>query len=162
MDHTGVFTQNFGGAYREDIYENNRIYLPAGSARVTFIDARDIATFAVAALTNPGEFCGKAYKLTGPEALSFSEVAVILTNILGREIIYQPASILGYLWHLLARGMPITQAIVQTILHVGLRFGQAEIADDSLERLLRRKPYSVKDYARDHKELWNRSSSSAL
>jgi hypothetical protein len=62
----------------------------------------------------------------------------------------------------MARGMPITQAIVQTILHVGLKFGQAEIADDSLERLLRRKPYSVKDYVRDHKELWNPSSSNAL
>lgn len=129
----GFFTQNLGDAYREDIRHDSRIYLPAGSARVAFIDARDIAAVAVTALTNPAEYSRKTYMLTGPQALSFAEVTAILSENLDRAIIYQPASILGYMWHLLARGMPITQVLVQTILHVGLRFGQAEIVDDTLD-----------------------------
>lgn len=158
----GFFAQNLGDAYREDICHDNRIYLPAASARVAFIDARDIAAVAVTALTNPVKYSGKAYMLTGPQALSFVEVAAILSENIDRAIIYQPASILGYMWHLLARGMPITQVLVQTILHVGLRFGQAEKIDDTLVHLLKRKPYTVEDYVRDHKTLWNQSSCNAL
>jgi uncharacterized protein YbjT (DUF2867 family) len=158
----GFFAQNIGDAYREDICRDNRIYLPAGSARVAFIDARDIAAVAVTALTKPAQYRGKAYTLTGPQALSFAEVVAILGKSLDRTIIYQPASILGYMRHLLARGMPITQVLVQTILHVGLRFGQAEDVDDTLLHLLKRKPYSVEDYVRDHKTLWNQSSCNAL
>jgi uncharacterized protein YbjT (DUF2867 family) len=158
----GFFTQNLGDAYREDICHDNRIFLPAGSARVAFIDARDIAAVAVTALCNPAEHSGKAYKLTGPQALSFAEVAAILSDHLSRAITYRPASILGYMWHLLARRMPITQILVQTILHVGLRFGQAEDVDDTLLYLLKRKPCSVREYVRDHRTLWNQSSCNAL
>jgi uncharacterized protein YbjT (DUF2867 family) len=158
----GFFTQNLGDAYRKDICDDNRIYLPAGKARVAFIDARDIAAIAVTALCNPAEHSGKAYKLTGPQALSFAEVAAILSDNLGRTIIYQPASILGYMRHLVARGMPIAQILVQTILHLGLRLGQAEDVDDTLLHLLKRKPCSVEEYVRDHKTLWNQSPTTAL
>lgn len=150
----GFFAQNLGDAYRIDICIDSRLYLPAGSARVAFIDVRDIAAVAGMALTNSTQHRAKAYLLTGPEALSFSEVATILTNILGRRIIYQHASIIGYMAHLLTRKLPMLQILIQTILHVGLRFGQAQSVDPTLEQLLERKPYTVADYARVNQTLW--------
>jgi (4-alkanoyl-5-oxo-2,5-dihydrofuran-3-yl)methyl phosphate reductase len=54
---------------------------------VSQIDARDIAAVAVQALTRPGHE-GSAYELSGPESLSFHEMATILTRVLGREIRY--------------------------------------------------------------------------
>ena len=151
----GFFAQNLGDAYRIDICKDSRLYLPAGSARVAFIDARDIAAVAGMALTNPSQHRAKAYLLAGPEALSFAEVATILTDTLGRRIIYQQASIIGYMAHLSARKMPMLQILIQTVLHVGLRFGQAQSVDPTLGQLLERKPYTVADYVRVNQTLWN-------
>ncbi|MDZ7706022.1 MAG: NAD(P)H-binding protein [Trueperaceae bacterium] len=151
----GFFAQNIGDAYRDDIVRDDRILVPAGSSRVAFIDVRDVAEVAVAALTDPDTHHGQIYTLTGPEALTFSEVAQTLTETLGRPVAYRPATILGYAYHLYRRrSLPLAQSVVQTVLHVGLRFGQAETVDKTLATLLGRRPRTVRDYVRDHQDLW--------
>ena len=150
----GFFAQNLGDAYRDDIVQDDRIFVPAGAGRVAFIDVRDIAKVAVKALIDPIPHQEKAYTLSGSESLSFSNVASILSKELGRTIVYQPASILGYFFHLLCRKMPLEQVFVQTILHIGLRFGQAETIDDTLTKLLGHSPYTLYNYIQDYRELW--------
>jgi uncharacterized protein YbjT (DUF2867 family) len=151
----GFFAQNLGDAYRQDIVEDDRIFVPAGSGRVAFIDVLDVAEVAVKALIEPATHQGQTYTLTGPEAVTFEHVAAILSAELGRAIAYHPATIPGYLIHLRRRGMAWPQAIVQTVLHVGLRFGQAEAVDDgTLSELLGRSPRHLQDYVRDHQERW--------
>ncbi|MFE1596368.1 SDR family oxidoreductase [Nocardia sp. NPDC058705] len=49
--------------------------LPTGGARVSFIDAEDIAACAVTALV--GDHSAREFDLTGAEALTFSEVAAL-------------------------------------------------------------------------------------
>jgi len=51
-------------------------------------------------------------------------------------------------------GILIRWAIVQTILHVGLRFGQAETVDDTLLELLGHPSRSLRDYIQDHRRSW--------
>ncbi len=151
----GFFAQNLGDAYRDDIRQDNRLYVPAGQGRAAFVDVRDVAEVAVEALVHPDSHRGQTYTLTGPEARSFADAARILTDVLGRPIGYVPASIPGYVLHLLRRrGLPLAQALVQTVLHVGLRFGQAEAVDPTLARLLGHPPRTLRDYARDHAALW--------
>ena len=65
--------------------------MPAAEGKSSFIDVRDIADAAAAALTAK-TFDGKAFNLTGPEALSYAEAADILSSVLGREIAYQPVT----------------------------------------------------------------------
>ena len=123
----GFFAQNIGDAYRQDIVADERIFLPAGSGRVAFLDVRDLAEVAVNALIDSVSYRDRKYTLTGAQAYSFAEVASILSQELAdgnRTIQYQPASILAYWVHLFGRGMPPAQILIQTILHVGLRFGQ--------------------------------------
>jgi uncharacterized protein YbjT (DUF2867 family) len=150
----GFFAQNFGDAYLRDIVEDNRVYVPAGRGRVTFVDVRDVADVAALAFAAPSEHDRRAYTLTGPEAIAFTRAAAELSGILERPIRYQPASIVGYMRHLHARRMPWMQVAVQTVLHVGLRFGQAERVDPTLAGLLARRPRSLVEYFRDHRELW--------
>jgi uncharacterized protein YbjT (DUF2867 family) len=154
----GFFAQNIGDAYRQDIVSDDRIFLPAGSGRVAFLDVRDLAEVAVNALTNPSQYQGQIYTLTGPEAFSFVEVASLLSQELAgsenRIIRYQPASILAYFYHLLQRGMPPAQILIQTILHVGLRFGQAEAVNTALANLLGHQPHTLPKYLRDNVALW--------
>ena len=174
----GFFAQNFGDAYRRDIVEDGRVYVPAGRGRVTFVDVRDVADLhlramtspaakgerfiavaevAAAAFASPEEHDLHAYTLTGHEAVDFTSAAAMLTDVLGRPIRYDAASLVGYVLHLRRRGMPWAQVGVQTILHAGLRFGQAERVDPTLERLLGRRPHALADYFRDHRKLWERA-----
>lgn len=150
----GFFAQNLGDAYRDDIVHDKRLFVPAGAGRAAFVDVRDVAQVAVDALVAPGSHQGQAYTLTGPEALSFSDAAGILSSELSETIRYQPASIPAYFLHLRRRGLPFGQVLVQTILHVGLRFGQAATVDQTLERLLGHRPRTLQEYVRDHRSLW--------
>jgi uncharacterized protein YbjT (DUF2867 family) len=154
----GFFAQNFGDAYRRDIVEDSRVYVPARGGRVAFVDVRDLAEVAASAFASPAEHDGRAYTLTGPEAIDFETAASLLTDALGREIRYEPAGILGYLLHLRRRKMPWAQIGVQTVLHAGLRFGQAEHVDPTLERLLGRRPRTLREYIGDHRSLWLEAS----
>ncbi len=148
------FAQNLGDAYRDDIVKDDRIFVPAGAGRVAFIDVRDIAKVAVNILIDPIPHQEKTYTLSGSESLSFTNVASILSKEMGRMIVYQPASILGYFSHLLRLKMPMEQILVQTILHIGLRFGQAETIDDTLAKLLGHPPSTLYNYIHDYRELW--------
>src|SRR5215467_8799032 len=82
------FMQNFVNFYSPTIKSSNALYLPAEDAKVSFVDVRDIAATAVKALTDDGRHIGKTYTITGPEALSYSRAAEILSNVTGNKINY--------------------------------------------------------------------------
>jgi uncharacterized protein YbjT (DUF2867 family) len=150
----GFFAQNLASAYREDICRDNRIYVPAGAAQVAFIDAHDIAEVAAAALLNPLAHADRTYTMTGPQALSFDAVAALLSSELGRPIHYQPASVVGYVRHLHQSGLPAAQTMVQTVLHVGLRMGQARRVTPQTADLLGRPASTMRRYVQRERALW--------
>jgi uncharacterized protein YbjT (DUF2867 family) len=84
------FMQNFVTFFSRSIKEQGAFYLPAGDGKVSFVDVRDIAAVAVQALTknNDGRHNGKAYTITGPEAISYDDVARILSEQVGKKISY--------------------------------------------------------------------------
>jgi nucleoside-diphosphate-sugar epimerase len=139
----------------EDIRDDNRIHVPSGSARVAWVDTRDVGEAGARALLDPGSR-GAAWTLTGAEARSFSEVAHLLTDVLGRTITYEAASIPGYVWHLTRRrGRGWGRALVQTVLHVALRFGIEARVDPTLASVLGRRPRSIAETIADHRHLWS-------
>src|SRR4051794_3341862 len=74
------FMQNLFAMVRD-----GTIATAAGEGRVAMIDARDIATAAVAALTTvPAR--GRVYTLTGPDAVSFDQVAEVIGRRFGRAV----------------------------------------------------------------------------
>lgn len=153
----GFFAQNLSDAYRRDIVDDDRIFLPAGDGRVAFIDTRDIGDAAAIVFADPAPHRGVGYTLTGPQALTFDEVAQILTRTLGRPIRYEPAPALGYARHLRHQGLPLAQIAVQTVLHTGLRRGDAETVDPALPRLLGHPGRTLEQYVAEHATTWTRS-----
>jgi NAD(P)H dehydrogenase (quinone) len=61
---------------------------PAGDGRVAAVAQDDIADVATAVLLSPEEHAGATYDLTGPEALSFNEIAQTITAGTGRTVTY--------------------------------------------------------------------------
>ncbi len=153
----GFFAQNLADAYRTDIAGDDRIFLPAGHGRAAFIDVRDVGEVSAAVFADPVAHRGAGYTLTGGQALGFDEVAAILTRELGRPIRYEAVTVLAYVRHLRAQGLPVPLIVVQTILHTGLRRGQAETVDRTLGRLLGHAPRTLAEYVHDHSSVWSTS-----
>jgi uncharacterized protein YbjT (DUF2867 family) len=157
----GFFSTNLADAYRPDLLEDDRFYVPAGDGRVAFLDVADIGDVAAKVLSNVEAHRGEAIRLAGPEAVTFTQLAQQLTPVVGRPIRYVAASLVGYVWHLWAvRRLPLMQVVVQTILHVGLRSGEAAEVDDACLRLLGRGPRPLSDYLERSKALWVKPVSS--
>ncbi|MBD2579333.1 SDR family oxidoreductase [Oscillatoria sp. FACHB-1406] len=81
------FYQNYIIYTSASIKAENAFYLPLGDGKISFIDIRDVAAVAARVLMQGG-YQGQAYTLTGSEALNNSEVASILSAVLGRTITY--------------------------------------------------------------------------
>lgn len=71
----------------QTIASSGTIYWDMNDGRLAMIDARDIADVAFEVLTGSGHE-GKSYILTGPQAISFNDVAASFSRVLGKEITY--------------------------------------------------------------------------
>jgi uncharacterized protein YbjT (DUF2867 family) len=85
-----LFLQNIPESTIPSIDASGTFYVDAGQARISMVDTRDVAAVAALALTEPGH-AGAHYDVTGPEALSYADVAAKLTNAMGRQITYVDA-----------------------------------------------------------------------
>ena len=82
-----------------------KLFVPAGQARVGMIDPRDVADVAVNALGS-AEWEGRTLHLTGPEALTYGEIARRLSAVLGRPVEYIDVPDDQARSNLLAAGLP--------------------------------------------------------
>lgn len=73
--------------FAASIAQQGLIAGPFRSIKWTWVDARDVAAIAVAALSD-SKHAGKTYTVTGGESLSYSEVAERLGRVLERPIRY--------------------------------------------------------------------------
>jgi uncharacterized protein YbjT (DUF2867 family) len=61
----------------------------AGKGRMGTVDARDVAAVAAEIVASPARHAGMTYWLTGPELISYYDVATVLSGLLGRAITYR-------------------------------------------------------------------------
>ncbi|MCA9766390.1 MAG: SDR family oxidoreductase [Carnobacterium sp.] len=148
------FMQNLNTNHREEIKERDELYIPAGKSKTSFIDTRDIARAAAICLTED-KYNNTAITLTGKEAIDYSEVAKILSEVLERKIQYKNPSLLKFRKERIKRGTPKEFANVMTLLYLMTKLGTAKGVTHDLEELIKREPTGFKEYAIDHKEYWN-------
>lgn len=129
------------------------IRLPAGEARVSYIDARDIAAVAVAALAEPGH-AGKAYTLTGPEALDHAEVAALLSEAAGTRVRYEPATEEEARAALAGAGFPARRVERLIGFYRLVRAGFCAPVSGDVERVLGRPATPLARFAQEHSACW--------
>lgn len=156
------FMQNLSTTHREDIAKMGDIFIPAGNGKTAFIDVRDIAAVAVKALTLDTADLERlglhnaGVELTSAEALTYAEVAAIMTRVLGRTITYSNPSPLAFGLHLSKQGLPFAQILVMEALYTFAKLGLAGKLTGEVQRILGRAPISVERFVRDEALSWSR------
>lgn len=143
------FMQNMVNYEGETIRSQSAIYASAGDGAVGHIDARDIGSVGVRVLTEKGHD-GKAYDLTGPAALTYGQVAEILSRALGRQIRYVPISPEQYKEAVIASGMPEPYADALVDLDRYYAEGKAAVVTPAVRQLTGRDPIPFEQFAREH------------
>ena len=138
---------NFQGT---TIKSNNAFYVPAEDAKVSFVDARDIAAIAVKALVDGDKHYNKTYMVTGPEALSYHQAAEILSNATGKKIDY--VNISEEKTREALKEMGMDDWLISTILglYTLYRKGYASEVSSAVEEVTGRKATTFVEFATDH------------
>jgi uncharacterized protein YbjT (DUF2867 family) len=141
--------------FEHTITIENAFYAPMGEGRVSMVDARDIAAVAATVLLEDGH-AGRAYEITGPEALSFEDVANKLSAIRKRQVTYVDIPPERAREGMLRAGTPdwLADAILE--LYAGYRIGTGELVTDVVERLTDQRPRSFDEFAVDYAEHFSR------
>ncbi len=137
------FMNNFlpGGAF-SDALHSGVLALPAGDGAEAFIDVDDIAAAAAASLADPAAHAGQQYELTGPEALTHTQVAELLTGH-GYSVRYQKVSVEDWVTASTAAGLPADYAGFLAGLLAGIGAGHGANPTDAVERATGRAPSSL-------------------
>ncbi len=147
----GGFMQNFvkGSAPQPD----GNLYIPVGNAKSAYIDTRDIAAIAVKALTEPGHEC-KEYTLTGPESLSYAEMAALMSDASGRQIRYIDVPPEAARQGMLSAHMP--EWMVDVILEINAWAKASKGAEitTTVKDVLARPAHTFREFARDYAAHW--------
>lgn len=124
-------------------------YAPFGESKESCVDARDVAAVALSALTEEGHE-GKAYEITGPESLSYNEMAQRLSAALGREIKYVEVPVEAARTAMMNAGMQawLVDALVE--LFYFYRDGGAAHVTDTVREVTGRAPITFAEFARDY------------
>ncbi len=147
------FMQNFSEGPPQKSIEQGVLYSATGEGRVAFIDAEDIAAVAAVALT-AADFPSGEHLLTGPEALSYGQVAQILSEQIGREIRHENLSLPELARLHEKSGIPAEYAAALAALDEPIAAGAEDRVSAEVERIAGRPPTRFVDFARRSAEAW--------
>ncbi|GAC1434569.1 MAG: SDR family oxidoreductase [Thermoanaerobaculia bacterium] len=143
------FMQNMANYNAGTIKEQGAFYGSVGDAKISHINVKDIAAVAVKVLTGTGHE-NKAYSLSGPEALSYSDVAKKLSAASGRDVKYVNLTDEQLKGGMTGAGIPADYADALVDLNRAYRKDIAGKVTDDVKRVTGRDPISFDQYAKEN------------
>jgi len=147
------YMQNFVTYQGESIRRQSAFHLAAGHSKSSLIDVRDIAQVAVRVLSEP-DHEGRAYDLSGPESLSYHQIANSLSVATGRKIAYVNVPVESLAGALAQQGYPAWLVDALVDLQRYENEGLASDALGSVATILGRRATSFDRFARDYASAW--------
>lgn len=140
------FLENIPGYVGGNPFEKG-VVTPAGTGKAGYACREELAEAHAVVLTEPGHE-DKAYSLYGGPAVSFSDIAQILSDIRGKAVPHKTVSDQEYIANLVSAGLPEPAAgFVLAWVH-GVNAGEWEGQTGDLEKLLGRKPTTPAEFLR--------------
>ncbi len=136
--------------FRDSIRDNRVLSLTTGGAPIAWIDARDIAAVAIAALLDPAAHHGQRHTITGPEAVTVAAIAQTLSAQLGARITAVDPPLTEAL-----RGMEPWLTDILDGLYRRVREGAFAEMSPTVEAITGHPPRGVENFISDHRALWS-------
>ncbi|MCM1974691.1 MULTISPECIES: SDR family oxidoreductase [Streptomyces] len=136
-------------AAAEAVAASGQLIAPAGTARIAMTDPADVGAAAAALLTEDGHD-DRTYTVTGPEALTYGDVAAVLSEATGREVRYVDVPDGAARAGLAASGAPQWLVEGVAVLFGKLREGACAEVTGTVRALTGREPRSLAGWAREH------------
>jgi uncharacterized protein YbjT (DUF2867 family) len=130
------------------------ITAPSGGGAEAFVDADDIAAVAAETLLDPGPHAGAQYSLTGPQALTFGEVADIIAAVSGRPVRYDDIDQEAWISGALAAGIPADYALMLRWLTGSIIDGHGSAPTGDVEKVTGRPPATFRGFAERNAGAW--------
>lgn len=147
--------------FQVTIASQGKFYAASKDSRVSPVDVRDIAAVAVAALTGTGHE-GKKYVITGPEALTYFDVADKLSAAICKKVSYVDVPLEAAKQAILDTGAPAWFAEGQA---EQFRFrwqGNQSRVTSTIADVAGKKPTSFEDFAREYASYFRGEANFAL
>ncbi|MCH7400935.1 SDR family oxidoreductase [Belliella kenyensis] len=129
----------------EKVLETGLIYLPTEDGKVGAVLRSELAE-ATAKVLIGVDHEGKVYDFSNPEAFSYQEVAKVISDITGKSINYVSPSAEEYADTLSKYGVPQDFIELFSSFAVAQAQGELDTTNDDLEKILNRKPTSIKEF----------------
>ena len=132
------------------IAKANSFSTATGDGRVGHVDVRDVAAVAAEIAASPSAHARKTYWPTGPEVLSGTEVAAVLSRVLGRTITFHPISFEEQKQAMLDVGLPEAVADDNATAVAMMADGDCDYVTDDVPSILGRPARSFEQFATDY------------
>jgi NAD(P)H dehydrogenase (quinone) len=133
----------------DKVLETGTIYLPAADGKTAYVLRTEMAEVAANILTSAGHE-GKVYKITNEKAVSYHDIAKIISEASGKNIKYVSPTPEEFSKTLKGFGIPEPVVNIITGFELAKAQGELDITDNTVEKLLGRKPTSVDTYLRGY------------
>ncbi len=143
------YMQNFVNYFADPIRSHGVFQIPGRDSRCSFVDVRDVARVAATVLLSTDGF-DRAYSLSGPEALTYGQVALKFSNVLGRKISYRDIPDEEFRRVTISHGGSswLAEAMIE-LYHYAIAGHGADLTS-SVQEMLGQPPTSFDQFARDY------------
>jgi uncharacterized protein YbjT (DUF2867 family) len=147
----GWFMQNFMSWNGITLKTEKTIYLPAGDAKTSFVDVRDIAAAIYQILLDPDTHQSAIYEITGSESLDHKKIAAKLSRFLSSTITYVALSDSNYIQKMKEHGWSEEAALYVIHLYTIVKAGKEAVPSVDFGHLLGRSPITFDGFMEHYK-----------
>ncbi|MFJ5029436.1 NmrA family NAD(P)-binding protein [Streptomyces sp. NPDC088560] len=130
------------------------ITAPSAGGREAFVDAADIAAAAAETLLAPETHAGATYSLTGPQALTFQDIADTIAFVSGRPVTYSDIDQEAWINGALAAGVPADFAVMMRWLTGAIVAGNGATPTGDIEKVTGRPATTFREFAERTAHAW--------
>lgn len=123
------------------------ISIPAGNGKTPFLPITEMAEAIAVVLTTTGHET-KEYVIAAETAVSFAEIADLISEITGTTIAYNQIDVTSYVAQLVQQGVPDDDAAYLARFAGAIAGGEFDTNKSDVKQLLGRSPISLKDFLR--------------
>ena len=142
-------------AFAPVIKQSGGFLMSAGDGQVGMIDARDVAATAAKLATSPRAHGGRTYWLTGPDLITYNDVAKELSDALGHPVEYRRTTPEEHREVMVRAGVPATVATSNAQAFGLIAEGDAAWLSDDVASVTGTGPRPLRTFIADHIAAFN-------